>query len=370
MSFSFGFTNDDFSDDDIEESANVNNVSASMLNENPLDKLSGTIDESSYPKVHTLESILHTLNGVRLTFDNYTTPIGQNIIYRRELFDVKHQIMCEDDNNSGKNGVTNDVLIGDNNVVDLKKNVYEGGFKSWECSYDMVDELSTMINTGKLNYTNLLEFGCGTALPTCFLFMKRFQTQDRTGANYILSDFNYDVLRLVTVPNLIIHWASTLEPSKLHELCVSQPAADQSTETDAPMLNNDEVLITEALIDEFVRQLSEYNVGLLFVSGSWGRQFNTLLSSTPIDLIITSETIYSPESLPIVAESLIDILTQSNVPKSSCLIASKNFYFGVGGSVTEFVTYLKNKKLERFSIGVNEIHDSQLKRSLVTLTYI
>ena len=136
------------------------------------------------------------------------------------------------------------------------------------------------------------------------------------------------------------------------------------------MLNNDEVLITEALIDEFVSQLSEYNVGLLFVSGSWGRQFNTLLSGTPIDLIITSETIYSPESLPIVAESLIDILTQSNVPKSSCLIASKNFYFGVGGSVTEFVSYLKNKKLERFSIDVNEIHDSQLKRSLVTLTYL
>ena len=77
MSFSFGFTNDDFSDDDIEESANVNNVSVSMLNENPLDKLSGTIDESSYPKFHSLESILHTLNGVRLTFDNYTTPIGR-----------------------------------------------------------------------------------------------------------------------------------------------------------------------------------------------------------------------------------------------------------------------------------------------------
>ena len=210
MSFSFGFTNDDFSDDDIEESANVNNVSVSMLNENPLDKLSGTIDESSYPKFHSLESILHTLNGVRLTFDNYTTPIGQSIIYRRELFDVKHQIMCEDDNNSAKNGVTNDVLIGDNNVVDLKKNVYEGGFKSWECSYDMVDELSTMINNGKLNYNNLLEFGCGTALPTCFLFMKRFQTQDKTGANYILSDFNYDVLRLVTVPNLIIHWGHRL----------------------------------------------------------------------------------------------------------------------------------------------------------------
>ena len=190
---------------------------------------------------------------------------------------------------------------------------------------------------------------------------------DKTGANYILSDFNYDVLRLVTVPNLIIHWASTLEPSKLNELCVSQPTGD--LEMDAPILNNDEVLITEPLINEFTNQLSEYNVKLLFVSGSWGRQFNSLLNGTPIDLIISSETIYSPDSLPIVAESLIEILTQSDVPKSSCLIASKNFYFGVGGSVTEFVNYLKNKKLEKISLGVNEIHDSQLKRSLITLTY-
>ena len=126
--------------------------------------------------------------------------------------------MCEDDNNSAKNGVTNDVLIGDNNVVDLKKNVYEGGFKSWECSYDMVDELSTMINNGKLNYNNLLEFGCGTALPTCFLFMKRFQTQDKTGANYILSDFNYDVLRLYPIHySLGIHFR-TIEIARI--MCI------------------------------------------------------------------------------------------------------------------------------------------------------
>lgn len=369
MSFSFGFTNDDFSDDDLDESVKIQAGPALKSEENPLDKLSEIVDESSYPKIHSLESILHTLKGVRLTFDNYTTPIGQNIVYRRELFDVKHQIMCEDDDNSTKNGVTNDVLIGDSNVVDLKKNVYEGGFKSWECSYDMVDELASMINKGSLKYKNLLELGCGTALPTCFLLMKRFQLHDKTGAHYILSDFNYDVLRLVTVPNLIIHWASTLEPLKLHELTVAQSTTGEELETDAPLLNNDEVLITESLISEFIRQLSETGIEIQFISGSWGRQFNSLLSTTAIDLIISSETIYSPDSLPIVAESLVEILIQSNIPNSACLIASKNFYFGVGGSVVEFIDYLKNKKLDRFAIDVNEVHDSQLKRSLVTLTY-
>lgn len=370
MSFSFGFTNDDFSDDDLEESVKSQAVPAEVTKENPLDRLSSTMDEACYPKIHTLESILHTLKDVRLTFDNYTTPIGQNIVYRRELFDVKHQIMCEDDENSSMNGVTNDVLIGNSNAIDLKKNVYEGGFKSWECSYDMVDELAVMRNEGNLKYKNILELGCGTALPTCFLLMKKFLEQDKTGANYILSDFNYDVLRLVTVPNIIIHWASTLEPQRLFELTVAKSSTGIELEADAPVLNNDEVLITEALITEFIHQLVDYNVQILFVSGSWGRQFNSLLRQIPIDFIISSETIYSPESLPIVAESIIEILTQSNVSHSASLIASKNFYFGVGGSVVEFVNYLEKKNLNSFSIAVKEIQDSQLKRSLVTLTYI
>ena len=46
----------------------------------------------------------------------------------------------------------------------------------------------------------------------------QFQSSSDSGLRLILSDFNYDVLRLVTVPNLLIHWASTISIEQLHEL--------------------------------------------------------------------------------------------------------------------------------------------------------
>lgn len=57
-------------------------------------------------------------------------------IPRRELWDVRVQIMAEDDQdpeNAGAEG------LGDH---DVKTGVYEGGFKSWESSVDLVKVLA------------------------------------------------------------------------------------------------------------------------------------------------------------------------------------------------------------------------------------
>lgn len=48
---------------------------------------------------------------------------------RRELFDIRLQIMAEDgDDATAATGLDDS---------DIKTNVYEGGFKSWECSFDL-----------------------------------------------------------------------------------------------------------------------------------------------------------------------------------------------------------------------------------------
>jgi protein-histidine N-methyltransferase len=52
---------------------------------------------------------------------------------RRELWDVRVQLMAEDD---GKEGVEG---LGEH---DVKTGVYEGGFKSWESSVDLVKVLA------------------------------------------------------------------------------------------------------------------------------------------------------------------------------------------------------------------------------------
>lgn len=55
-------------------------------------------------------------------------------IPRRELFDIRLQIMAEDDNVDASTAP----LTGLDDSSDIKTNVYEGGFKSWECAFDLV----------------------------------------------------------------------------------------------------------------------------------------------------------------------------------------------------------------------------------------
>ncbi|KGR14130.1 hypothetical protein MG5_00865 [Candida albicans P57072] len=443
MSFSFGFTKDDFSDfsdddddDELEESNTYIKSNQSFLNGSnsiiqPLNALDSLIiTPENKPKLHNLDSILSTLQGIRISFDNYTTPQG-NIIYRRELFDVKHQLMIEEEQEEeeeGNNIGVHKLLIDENqNNNDLQKNVYEGGFKSWECSYDTVDALNKLINgsdsdsddnnNSLLSSKSILELGCGTALPSCFLLLKKFQSikesnqqqqeHHQVGLRLILSDFNYDVLRLVTVPNLLIHWASTISIEQLHELTSTTNDDDDDGGGGGDKIEsrfvNDEILITTKLIDQFKNDLNNYNIELQFISGSWGNEFINLpaikdkdTNGIDIDVIISSETIYSLDTLPIVAESIKTIFQQSssksiatsknnnnnNNNNKLAIIAAKNIYFGVGGSLIEFLNYFNqitkndnddddndDHQGQGFNVSVEEINDSQLKRSLVYIDY-
>ena len=240
--------------------------------------------------------------------------------------------------------------------TDLQKNVYEGGFKNWECSYDAVDDLFQ--KRPKYISGNILELGCGTALPSCQILIQRLQAVGSQevptkGLKLYLSDFNYDVLRLVTVPNLIIHWASTIEPSQLQQLTYHE---------EGPQLANDELVFTSRLIDAFKLSLDKANVQIVLISGSWGLQF-VLLLQEPLDFIISSETIYSLDTLPLVAEMIQTFIKTGN---SDChaLVAAKDIYFGVGGSVVEFV-----KHINAMGLRVDVEHmNAQLKRSLIRIS--
>ena len=53
--------------------------------------------------------------------------------------------MLETDAQSNNNSTELDILLGDTSE-DLRKNIYEGGLKSWECSYDLVDLLSENVD--------------------------------------------------------------------------------------------------------------------------------------------------------------------------------------------------------------------------------
>ncbi|ODQ78193.1 hypothetical protein BABINDRAFT_162864 [Babjeviella inositovora NRRL Y-12698] len=354
MSFTFGFSQGDFSDDELTE--DPNHVEVTRVFANPLTNLQ--VSAANLPRKHSLSTILATLTGVRVTFQGYKT-VQDNIVYRRELFDVKHQLMAEDDNH---NQEELDILMGNTNE-DVRVNVYEGGLKSWECSYDTVDVLAERmqqlggVEAFRGQYPKICEFGCGTGLPLCFLLSKFLAMESELATELVLSDFNYSVLRLVTVPNMIINWASTVDVSELVQWQAS---------ADGQQFADDELLFTPVVLEHFEQALKRAKVDVSVISGSWGAQFNDLVGRGSVDLLVSSETIYAPSTLPVVGESIIELLCSST---GFALVAAKDIYFGVGGSVGEFAQYLTQRIAHGVKIAFQVCKiESSLQRSVVEIT--
>lgn len=347
MSFAFGFTSDDISDDEVDidqrQPIKTENEASAIL----------TAVELITPSFVDLSDVLNSLKNIRITFDEYVTP-GGITVYRRQVYDIKHQIMVEEDDVSSN--AIHDILMGTSDELDLKKNVYEGGFKLWECSYDLVDAVLRYSESGEFNSLKCyLELGCGTSLPTCYLLSKLLSSSVESSIKkVIISDFNLEVLRLVSIPNIIISWAMTLSPEEL------------STVEDKNIpLNNDELILTPALLSKFQEQLEIKNIELLLVHGSWGAKFCDLLIPQQPDFILTSETIYSLESLPIVLEILLLLL--ENKPAYLALVAAKEYYFGVGGSIIEFMQKLLYRKPSSMAVDTIGNNLGQLKRDIVRM---
>lgn len=66
--------------------------------------------------------------------DPSTSEGGRGItLVRREVFDIRTQLMAED--SAGQD--SNEDLIAGLEEGDIKPNFYEGGFKTWECALDL-----------------------------------------------------------------------------------------------------------------------------------------------------------------------------------------------------------------------------------------
>ncbi|ODV83070.1 hypothetical protein CANARDRAFT_203918 [[Candida] arabinofermentans NRRL YB-2248] len=365
MGFSFKFTDDDI-DIDIENETVVNGGGGGDGDFiNPLDDV--TIDNSC--KFHSLNSILDELIGTRLTYNRIDNLPNGCELYKRELYDVKHQLMLEDDTTTSTSTTSTTstdemfkILIGEDDV-DLKNGVYEGGLKSWECSNDMIWKLNDLINEDLIDLSNLnlVELGCGTSIPSLFIFEKLIKLK-KTGCKLLLTDYNFEVLRLVTIPNLLINWCELhLTKSELIEL-QRNPNQDGN-------YRDGELEINLNLINSFKRWLCLNSIEFGFISGCWGRSFLKLVNQfIPLHdkkLILTSETIYSPPMLKVISELLIELTNYITI------LTAKDIYFGVGGSINEFINYIdfRFKMLgdeKKLCFELEKIN-SNLQRSIVIL---
>ncbi|KAK9467316.1 hypothetical protein V1512DRAFT_236663 [Lipomyces arxii] len=313
--FKFDFGGEDIDDDmeDVQQGEEVVSTEEEVK--------SGSI---LYPKMYDIEVLLNNMPS-RMSYTLLPAYLSAAAIPRREVFDIKMQIMADEDETEEDEFVKKELQLLLSHTEDLRTDIYEGGLKSWEGAGDLVELLvAEDVNIGD----GILELGCGSALPSLHLFQKHIASlpSNPQPVTFILSDYNYSVLRLMTAPNFLLAYYNTF----------NTPAEETEWELE----------ITESLISEFLSFLSANLISLKFVAGSWDSAafadilgYGTrpgpgkLLYST----ILAAETIYSPASLRNFTSLLFDASNHwgetTGVP---VLVAAKEIYFGVGGTVRQF----------------------------------
>jgi hypothetical protein len=101
-------------------------------------RLSSAYDDAlrsnRFHQLHALPSQL-SYNTLTIPYTN-GTQTSDVILGRREIFDIRAQLMAEDDEG-------NDELISGLETGDIEPYFYEGGFKTWECALDLAKLTAT-----------------------------------------------------------------------------------------------------------------------------------------------------------------------------------------------------------------------------------
>ena len=275
-------------------------------------------------------------------------------LLRRDLFDARFQMLLDEEEDGDEAAAG--PAAGQANVdadSDLIPGVYEGGLKTWECALDLVETLDALHTTAeegswsnRLQGKHVLELGCGTALPSLFVLSQVLKDPVGEGRRLTLhlADYNAQVLQLVTLPNLILAWwaspaASAFRTGKgadqlrqeRHELERRGQDHFDTAHQQEEVGEEGELAITDELLSAFTASLQERGLDLKFYSGAWTNFPPSLTEADRMDLVLTSETIYSLDSLP----PLVHLLSRYG-QGGIVLVAAKVIYFGVGGGVESF----------------------------------
>lgn len=148
------------------------------------------------------------------------------------------------------------------------------------------------------------------------------------------------------MPNLLLAWA-------LHQRNYDPLVQDAWSSTEG------ELEITEQVVDSFKSFLTTAGIHVSFISGGWSPELVELIYSSsaslpsgtddggaPQTLIMGAETIYSPFALSSFTDTLLSILHREReagpTRQATAIIAAKRLYFGVGGSLDDFVDKMRN----------------------------
>ncbi|KAG5300933.1 mitotic exit network interactor 1 [Histoplasma ohiense] len=421
--FTFGFGGDDIDNQDVEDEMHDVGMDAGMRQLHIASKESHDgegrvlIEASQCDLDEMLSTLPSQISYNMLSINPQSSAPGPPslTIPRREVFDIRAQLMAEDDADTNENAE----LISGLEKGDLKPTVYEGGLKTWECAIDLAklvaaEEIPSLLSDlaeGESGEVHVIELGAGTAIPSLSILYHLLsqpapQDRPRRSIRFVFADYNAAVLRLVTVPNILLTWHMCLHRLKNTQDSERSISSNTETGSDAENRPNGNLLdsadadeqpdldVDHALLCNFRKDLHARGISLSFISGAWSPAFVDLAlpncpPASPSSqrrrthlLILASETIYSPSSLRSFSETLLALLrcgrglgftstsastsspqvepaaepvvTDKNTQpecKAKALIAAKEVYFGVGGGVDEFLRVMRDHGRREGQIG-------------------
>ncbi|ORZ08695.1 hypothetical protein BCR42DRAFT_142262 [Absidia repens] len=315
MAFKFNFTVDEL---DLDEADNqpqsletsLNDLSLTEADLNKVPCQSYDVSNSPLPRV---------IQADILNIPNVDVPI-----FKRTLADVKFQMAEQDtlldsteqQQITGEDGQNVLDMLDLTGNSDLVRGVYEGGFKTWECSIDLVQWLSSLPDEA-IQGKRILEIGCGSALPSLYLLARHEE-------NIVdVQDYNDQVIRLITLPNILLN--TVLSPQEPTAALANGDQIDVSSDDDDNIGNDpteekngndddddddddeeekDQVMedpVTcdaeaELPSDKLPKMLQQVQQRTEAFVGDW-EGLPTQLTKK-YDMLITSETIYAEHSLP------------------------------------------------------------------------
>ncbi|XP_076045473.1 histidine protein methyltransferase 1 homolog isoform X2 [Oratosquilla oratoria] len=214
--------------------------------------------------------------------------------------------------------------------TDLVPAVYEGGLKIWECTWDLMLHLDKK----KINFDGIrvLELGCGAGLVGLYASIQ--------GAHVFLQDYNEEVINYMTIPNAILNLSGV-----------------KQAEERVRFFSGDWGSLCEVLESSIATQEEE--------EPAWKKMKGEKYfpEKFKFDLILTSETIYNPDSYG----KLLKIFKKTLKSDAKVFLAAKSYYFGVGGGTYQFKKLIEEDGV--FDVKSICTNDDGVRREILELMF-
>ena len=262
--------------------------------------------------------------------DSDTNNNTTSIMDANEDIDTVTDTTCNSDIHDNR-------LKAETDESDLIPGFYEGGLKVWECSIDLCNHLLHLHHTNHADLHlamgqggKIMELGCGHGLPACLLvklLQNKIQnanghvnghvnsTDDPSNVDFtvVFTDYNGFVLRDVTLPNILLNCNPSFIPH-LQDCCT--------------LIAGDWHDLSKTLQNGGREHEHEREHGPLKSKHS-----NVIGVPEKYHMILSAETTYTLQS----AEDTASLLLRHLEPLTGIgLVATKRYYFGVGGGSDAF----------------------------------